>query len=134
MSAYYYTLIVINMQESKYPRGCAACVAMFYSCLSGVLNSSKKNRLLQLEAYATRAFYLSASESKGTIWAAMGQGKIHLFKSLTLLIYRTPLLRSAMSCKACHEFHSQLSVVTHLLFSMPSGFWFVFYYSFIWQS
>lgn len=42
MSAYYYTLIVINMQESKYPRGCAAFVAMFYSCLSGVLNSSKK--------------------------------------------------------------------------------------------
>lgn len=41
MSAHSYTLIFINMKESKYPKGCAACVAMFYSCLSGVLNSSK---------------------------------------------------------------------------------------------
>lgn len=107
-----------------------------YSCLSGVFNSTK-NRFLQWEAYATRAFYLNASESikrhdlssdgprqDSSVWVS-DPGNI-----LLEWLYGT----QAMSCRTYCELHLCVSVVTHQLFLCRVGFILFYSYSFIWQS
>lgn len=114
---------------------CCMCYHV-YSYLSGVFNSSK-NRFLQWQAYATRAFYLNASESikrhdlsshgprqDSSVWAS-DPGNI-----LLEWLYST----QAMSCRTYHELHLCVPVVTHQLFLCREGFVLVFSHSFIWQS
>lgn len=107
-----------------------------FTHVSRVFNSSK-NRFLQWEAYATRAFYLNASESikrhdlsnrgprqDSSVWVS-DPGKI-----LLEWLYRT----QAMSCRIYCELHLCVSIGTHQLFLCQVAFVLVFSYSFIWQS
>lgn len=99
--------------------------------------TAQKNKFLQWKAYATRAFYLNASESikrhdlsshgprqDSSVWVS-DPGNI-----LLEWLYST----QAMSCRIYRELHLCVSFGNHQLFLCQVACVLVFSYSFIWQS
>lgn len=108
---------------------CCMCYHV-YSWLSGVFNSSK-NRFLQWEAFATRAFYLNTSEL-----IKRHNLSSHGPKQDSSIWVNDPgnILLEYMSCRTYHELHLCVSVVCHQLSLCRVRFVLVFSYSLIWQS
>lgn len=75
--------------------------------------------------------WMLQNQSKGTIWAAMGQGRIHLLESLTLVIYCLSDSSALKPCPVGLTVNYILCVCCNLpAFLMPSGVYFVFFFLF----